>query len=154
MPHLNILMRRRFCRCKLIAVLVSILPCCPAASAQEREVPPLALGGVVPGGVRTSATEGWGMYDFSVTNWTDQDRLARVLVFFPDRPDVQYGRDVWVPARSTQSSWMLVGPAPTLQSGSSNMIQMLLYDHSEGQDRLVLPATEQRIRSRGVLYRR
>jgi hypothetical protein len=93
------------------------------------------------------------MYDFSVTNWTDQDRLARVLVFFPNRPDAQYGRDVWAPARSTQSSWMLVGPAPTLDSGSSNPLQMLLYDRSDGQDRLVLPATEQRIRSRGVLYR-
>src|SRR5579885_1591907 len=153
MPHLNILMRRRFCRCKLIAVLVSILPCCPAASAQEREVPPLLLGGVVPGGVRTSATESWAMFDFSVTNWTNQDRLARVLVFFPDRPDVQYGRDVWVPAHSTQSSWMLVGPGSHPKPGQSSEIQMLLYDRTDGTDRLILPPTEERIRARGVLHR-
>ncbi len=127
---------------------------CSAAPAQQRETPSLVLGGVTPGGVRTSATESWGTYDFNVTNWTDQDRLARVLAFFPDRPDVQYGRDVWVPARSTQSSWMLVGPTPPLNSGSSSTIQMLLYDRSEGQDRLVLPTTEEHIRSRGVLYRR
>ncbi len=94
------------------------------------------------------------MFDFSVTNWTNQDRLARVLVFFPDRPDVQYGRDVWVPAHSTQSSWMLVGPGSHPKPGQSSEIQMLLYDRTDGTDRLILPPTEERIRARGVLHRR
>ncbi len=147
MLRLNISILRR------IVALALVLFSWPAVSAQQREAPSLVLGGVVPGGVRASATESWGMYDFSVTNRTDQDRLARVLVFFPERPDVQYGRDVWVPARSTQSSWLLVGPAPQLNSGVSSSIQMLLYDRTDGKDHWVPPPTEERIRSRGVLYR-
>jgi hypothetical protein len=140
-------------RLRLVVVLAMAFLCGPVTPAQEREGPPLRLGGVVPGGLRTSATESWGMYDFSVTNLSDQDRLARVLAFFPDRPDVQYGRDVWIPANSTQSSWMLIGPASKSKLGQSSELQMLLYDRSEGNDRLILPKVEERIRSRGVPYR-
>lgn len=94
------------------------------------------------------------MYDFNVTNFSDQDRQARVLVFFSDRPDVQYGRDVWVPAHSSVSSWLLIGPASPGKSETSSELQMLLYDRSEGQDHLLLPPGEERVRSRGVLFRR
>jgi hypothetical protein len=135
----------------LVVVLAMALLFAPAAPAQERQVPALRLGGVVPGGLRTTATESWGMYDFSVTNLGDQDRLVRVLAFFPDRPDVQYGRDVWVPPSSTQSSWMLVGPASQLKSQMSEL-QMLFYDRSDGKDHLILPSTEERIRLRGVVH--
>jgi len=145
------------CGC-FVAVLAMAFLSCPAALAQNGEVPPLRLANVVPGGVRVSVTESWGVYDFEVTNRSDKDRLARVFVFFPDRPDVQYGREVWVPAHSALSSWMLVGPALTPgkeeQKETSREIHMLLYDRTEGKDRLVLPAGEERIRSRSVLYRR
>jgi hypothetical protein len=158
MPPLNISLLRYATFPRLRRSLVSVLAMaflfCPAAPAQDREAPPLRLGGVFPGGLRTSATENWGIYDFSLANLSNQDRLARVLAFFPDRPDVQYGRDVWVPAHSTQSSWMLVGPASQAKFAMSSELQMLLYDRSEGKDRLVLPITEERIRSRGVPHRR
>lgn len=115
---------------------------------------PLRLAGVVPGSVRTSATESWGMYDFNLTNLSDRDRQARLLVFFPDRPDVQYGRDVWVPAHSSLSSWLLVGPASRGKMEGTSDLQMLLYDRTDGQERLLLPPGEERIRSRGVPFRR
>src|SRR5205807_286198 len=73
----------------------------PPASAQDREPPALRLAGLVPGGVRNSLTESWGTFDFSLTNLTNTDRQSRVLLFYEGQPDVQYGRDVWVPARST-----------------------------------------------------
>jgi hypothetical protein len=131
-----------------------VLLSCPAASAQERKPPPLRLGGVFPSGVRISATESWGMYSFEVTNLSDKDRLARVLVFFPDRPDEQYGRDVWVPAHSSRSSWMLIGPASPPHPENVCELQILLYDRTEGKDELLLPTADERIRSRSVLYRR
>lgn len=132
---------------------MALLPC-PAAPAQERAVAPLRLGGVVPGSLRTSATESWGLYDFNLTNLSDEDQSARVLAFFPQRPDVQYGRDVWIPAHSALSSWMLLGPAAPSQSENVCDLQMLLYDRSDGKERLLLPPGEERIRSRGVLFRR
>jgi hypothetical protein len=138
----------------LVVLLAITFLFCRAASAQDRPVAPLRLGGVVPGSVRTSATESWGSYDFSVTNLSDRDRLARVLIFFSDQPDVQYGRDVWVPAHSALSSWLLVGPAPQSKLENARELQMLLYDRTDGKDRLLLPPGEERVRSRRVLYRR
>jgi hypothetical protein len=108
----------------------------------------------VPGGVRTTGTEAWGAFDFELSNRTDRDRLARVLVFFAQRPDAQYGRDLWVPARSTLRSWTLVGPSPVPKDDRANEIQMLLYDRSEGKDQLILPRQEERIRDRLVRYRK
>src|SRR5262245_60860322 len=86
--------------------------CCPAAPAQS-----LQVSGVLPGGVRASATESWRRFDFDLHNPGDKDRLARLRVFYADQPDTHYGRDVWVPARSVLSTWLLVGPAPTQRGG-------------------------------------
>jgi hypothetical protein len=124
------------------------------AAAQDSSPPPLRLEGVQPGGVRRTATESWGSYDFQVTNTTEIDREARVVCFYEGEPDIQYGRELWIPANSTISTWVLVGPATGQQSGVLRDIQMLLYDRTGGQDVLMLPRTEERFRSRGVLYRK
>src|SRR5207248_4752277 len=84
---------------------------------------------------------------------TDSDRRARVLLGYEGQPDAQYGRDAWVPARSTLSSWLLVGPAPAQPSRQSREVQFLLYDRSENGDRLILPREERRQRTRAVRYR-
>jgi hypothetical protein len=102
----------------------------------------LRLTGLFPKGVRTTATESWGMFDFELTNLSDTDRQARVLVFYKGQPDVQYGRDVWVPARSTLSSWLLVGPAPRQDRDNSRDIQYLLQE----------PGGEERLQSQLVPY--
>ncbi|HEY7327926.1 MAG TPA: hypothetical protein VH592_09815 [Gemmataceae bacterium] len=138
--------------CRVVACAIALL-CCPAASAQDRAAPSLRLEGVVPGGLRTSATESRGIYDFAVTNWSEKDHLARVLVFFVDRPDVQYGRDVWVPAHSRLSSWMLVGPTPRPKNENVCELHMDLYDRTQGKEQRIPPPTEEYMRSRGVLYR-
>jgi hypothetical protein len=141
------------CRCFLSAILLLTFLCCPAASAQEHANPILRLDGIMPGGVRGTATESWGLCDFKLTNLSDNDRLARLVVFFPDRQDTQYGRDVWVPAHSALSSWMLIGPAPKLKPEQLCEIRMHLYDRSEGKEQLILPPGEERIRS-GTLFHR
>jgi hypothetical protein len=131
-----------------------VFPPATTSLAQEGESIPLRLSGVNPGGIRSNATESWGAYTFALTNFTDKDRLARVLVFFQHRPDVQYGRDVWVPAHSTLSSWLLVGPTDAQAAEHSREIETLLFDRTDGQDHLILPPkTEGRVRGRGVMYR-
>jgi hypothetical protein len=122
--------------------------------AARADDPPLRVEGVVPFGVRNTATESWGVFECLLTNFTDRDRLARVLVFYEGQPDEQYGRDVWVPARATLSTWLLMGPAPAQRFPNAREIQVLLYDRTDGKDTLILPPTEERIRSRRVLYRK
>jgi hypothetical protein len=140
------------CHLVLVAGLGLGLASGPPARAQER--PPLRLEGMFPLGVRNSATESWGTFEFSLTNLTDGDRQARVLVFYDGQPDVQYGRDVWVPARARVASWLLVGPAPAQAHADRREIQFLLYDRTDGQERLVAPPGSERVRSRAVLYRK
>src|SRR5947209_15658974 len=85
------------------------------AWGQDRE--PLRLQSVAPEGVRNSTTESWTTLRVTVRNLAPEGRDARVLAFYTKRPDVQYGRDLWVPGRSELESWMLVGPAPEEPSG-------------------------------------
>lgn len=112
----------------------------------------MRVGGLVPGGVRATVTESWGQLDFDLTNPTDVDRRIRVVAFYVGAPDAQFGRELWVPARATLNSWMVMGPAPAQGSATSRDIEFLLHDLTDGQENLLLPPTEERVRTRGVLY--
>src|SRR5262245_2883216 len=138
---------------RLLACFAVWLCCCPAGRAQQRAAP-LSLEGLEPAGVRTTTTESWGTLKFNLVNSTDTDRRARVLVFFESRRDVQYGRDVWVPARSTLRSWMLVGPADAQAPAGKRKLETLLYDRSEERDRLNLPRDQERVRTLEARYRK
>jgi len=65
--------------CLLTCLGLSLL-FCPAVPAQDGEASPLRLAGVFPGGVRNSATESWGTFEFSLTNHGQVDRQGRVYV--------------------------------------------------------------------------
>jgi hypothetical protein len=113
----------------------------------------------MPGGVRVSVTDNWGIFNFDLTNLSDQDRHARALMYYQGQPDEQpeeqFGRDVWVPARSTITTWMRVGPAVVRNLPTSScFIEVLLYDRTDGKETLILPSKEKRLNSRIVLYRK
>jgi hypothetical protein len=132
-----------------VAVLVVALSA-PAAAQDS----PLVLQGVFPAGLRTQATTSWGTFQVTVSNPGSSARDARVLIFYPSRPDEQYGRDIWLPPRSSRTVLVPVGPAPDEESTIGREVQALLYDRTGGQDRLVLPPGEERVRSRVTPYRK
>jgi hypothetical protein len=141
------------CRSSVLCLLPSVL-CLFAgpAAAQERGPQALRLDRLVPAGARSTATESWGAYDVGLTNLSDADRRARVLLSYDGQPDVQYGRDLWVPARSTLLTWALVGPAPADGPQTFRDVTVWLYDRRGGADVLQLPPGEERVRSRGEPY--
>jgi hypothetical protein len=126
----------------------------PVGRAQDHAPTTLRVGDFNPLGIRFSATESWGTFGFEVTNLTDQERQARVVAFFPERPDARFGRDIWVPAHATIKSWMLVGPPGKETPGSSCQVQVLLFDRTDGTDRRILPTNDERPFTKGVLYRK
>jgi hypothetical protein len=140
--------------CWIFGALGTVLLSAAAAPAQETKPPRLLVAGFNPGGFRTSVTEGWVKLGFYLINPTDTDRRARVLAFYENQQDRQYGRDLWVPAHATITSWLPLGPAPAQASNTSREIQMLVYELAEGNNHLLLPGTEERIRGRAVLYRK
>ena len=100
----------------LIATSGLALWAATTARSQESDAKALRLQGLVPGGARSSVTESWGALTFGVTNFDGAARDARVTDFYPERPEEQYGRDIWIHPRSTLWSCLLVGPAPKQQA--------------------------------------
>lgn len=113
---------------------------------------PLQMVGGLPNGVRASLTESWGSLGFILTNPNPEARLARLLAYFPEEPDRQYGRDVWLPGNASLTSWLLIGPAAPQKSKSAREVQFLFYDRTDGQDRLLLSPSGGRFRSQRVGY--
>jgi hypothetical protein len=111
------------------------------APAQAAGDPPLLLF------LRGTVPERGGAVEIRLTNRTDTDRQARVILFYKGWPDVQYGRDVWVPARATLSSFVVVGPAPDTDAPGTRRIQTLLYERTGGKERLLLTPGEPRLPS-------
>ncbi|HUR52888.1 MAG TPA: hypothetical protein VMZ71_02070, partial [Gemmataceae bacterium] len=124
----------------------------PALRGQDREPELLRLQGVGPTGTRATVTESFSTFKFIVQNLDTSPREARVVVYYPEQEDVQFARDVWVPAQSAVTTWLPVGPAQKQSGKQGREIRMLLYDRTNGGDRLVLPPGTERIRSRAVIY--
>ena len=123
----------------------------PAAATAQ---PALSLDGGYAAGARTTVTEGWTTLEFTVTNRTDVDRRALVLAFYDNRLDVQYGREVWVPARARITSWLPIGAAPEQKPTNAREIQLRLQDITDAKDELSLPAADQKGKPRPVRYRK
>ena len=121
------------------------------ASAQTGSEP-LRLEGLVPSGGRSTVTEGWSTLRFTIENRGPSARDARVVVFFPDRRDVQFGRDVWVPARSRITSWLPIGPAPHHASELRRDFSYMFFDRTGGVLRPLSPTEPELIPSRPVPY--
>jgi len=121
------------------------------ARAQDAE--PLGIATPALSGVHSLLTDSWATLELTVVNRGTEARDTRVVVFYASQPDVQYARDVWVPGRSSRSTSMLLGPPPAKAIPAiAREVEFLLYDRTGGQERLVLPAGEERVRSRSFLY--
>lgn len=115
----------------------------------------LSLTGLLPAGPRTSVTDSWGTLRIELTNRSTSNRDVRVVVFYPDQPNVQYGRDLWLPPQSITTSWLTVGKAPANDpSMQSRELKFQLYDRTDGTPHVVLPNEDDRLRSRVVPYRK
>ncbi|MGL4549616.1 MAG: hypothetical protein ACRC33_00400, partial [Gemmataceae bacterium] len=129
-----------------------VLACCTTtAGAQDPKAGP-ALTTLIPTGARTSLTDGWGAVGFALSNPQADDLEARLLTFHAASPGVQYGRDLWVPARSVRRSWSCVGPPPAPPGRTIVELKSLLYDRTGGGERLLRSPEGPPLRSDLVRY--
>src|SRR5438128_8600152 len=139
----------------LLVLSLGLLSSQPMA-AQE-SVRPLRLEAITVTGLHSVLTESWVTLEVTLANPNEMGRDARVAVFYTNHPDLQYVRDVWIPPQSSLMTWMLVGPVPEGRPSAEQTaqaygreLQALIYDRTEG--RLLLPRTEERVRSRLANY--
>src|SRR5262245_57822692 len=134
-------------RTKLPTLLPALLllASCTTAAAQGPEAPRY-LKSLSPAGVRSHLTESSAVLGFALSNPTDEDMQARLLTFYHDAPERQYGHDVWVPAKATLWSWSCIGPPPRPEKSPapsrgdrSSIIELdsLLYDRTGDRERLL-----------------
>src|SRR5712692_6607489 len=115
-------MNRPLFRRSILSALCFLFLSCRFLHAQSQPgMPqPLHLEGITLNGLHSFLTDSWVTVELIVTNRNAEGRDGRVVVFYAGRPDAQYARDIWVPGRSTMSTWMLVGPGPEKESGVRN----------------------------------
>jgi hypothetical protein len=136
------------------AALALLAICASVATAQDADPEPLRLIGVSAAGTRATATESWGAIRVDLANAGTDGRDARVAVFYKARRDVQFTRDVHVPARTVVTTWATIGPVPDTGARFSRDVEVLLYDRTGGRERLILPrGEEQLVRDRPLIYR-
>jgi hypothetical protein len=150
---MEVLVMRRQELYRLVLALGVIVSATRVAPGQD-DASPLRLEGLEPVGARSTVTEAWGTIRFTVENRGPTPRDARVTVFYNARPDVQYGRDVWVPAHARVTSWLPIGPAPAHASQFMRDISYSLSDRTGGEVRAVPLARTDRLPSRAVPYKR
>jgi hypothetical protein len=138
---------------RLTAAVMVLLSAGSIATAQSTSEVPLKLGEVGPGGLSTTASECWNVIGSEVTNPTDTDRVARVYFFYPGQTEVQFGREVWVPAHSTMKTWLLAGPPGAKPTAKYCEVLPLLAERVDGKERLFLPTKERPLLSHFILYR-
>lgn len=115
----------------------------------------LLLTGLLPAGPRTTVTNSWGTLRVDLTNRSTSNRDVRVVVFYPEQQNVQFGRDLWLPPQSILSSWLTVGEAPSSNPlMKSRELKFQLYDRTDGVPQVILPNEDDRLRSRALPYRK
>src|SRR5262249_45571893 len=95
----------------LLAALAILFGMSPPLLAQQAGAQP-RLRSLTPAGARSYLSQRPGTLRFGVSNPLTSDLDARVVTFYEDAPDTQYGRDVWLPSKTTLWSWFPLGPPP------------------------------------------
>jgi hypothetical protein len=88
-------------------------------------------------GARSYLSERPGNLDFGIYNPSDKGLQARVVSFYGDNMERQYGRDVWVPGKSTLLSWFRVGPPPELPRSGSIEMRTFVYEKAGDTEHLI-----------------
>jgi hypothetical protein len=145
-------MRRQRVRGWVVALGLLVLGGSRACGQDDSEA--LRLEGLFVSGARISATEAWVSLQFTVENRSEMAKLARVVVFYPSQPDLQFVRDLWVPAHTRRTSWLSLGPAPEQPRELSRDIAYQLFDRTDGTNREVHRRDPERLLTRGVVYAR
>ena len=136
--------------CTILAFLFVLL-LGERTSAQTSEPSP-RLAGIGPAGARSYLSNSNGSLGFVLSNPTSKELDARVLSFFDDSSFKQYGRDVWVPAKSRLRSWFCIGPPAKQPNFGSMELKSLLYARSGKDESLIRSAEGQPLQSDLIPY--
>lgn len=104
----------------------------------------------ISGGIRKLKPGSWGLMRTEVSNPSNQDREALSVVFFDSDPGVQFGRRIWVPARSSRVFWIPVLVPEDVADGEQRSSEfytananIMAFDESGEEERVLRVEGEQ-----------
>lgn len=122
-------------------VILAPLNWCGAQEPNQKETAKAAVNVMNIGssaGVRRYSVGEWGLVGAELSNTTDEDGTIFVGSYFDGAPNLQYGREVWVPARSKRMVVIPVRPPESLPvKADSIAIKSIVLDRSQSGDVLV-----------------
>lgn len=121
----------------LIPLTILVFSAFPSLAVAQEVQRPLQYGILSPVGGRPYLVDNWSVLGLRLTNSSDRDREARMLTFYGEAPDRQYGRDLWIPARAARSIWYEIGPPSRVPQGTVIELKSLLYDRTGGSEDLL-----------------
>ncbi len=111
------------------------------ARAQDPDKKPAVGYGVAitgPGGLYAYVPNRWGLMHVNVVNRQTEPMDLFSATYFDDEPTLQYGRKIWLPARSRLRSWHPVKlPAKTAPDGKTVYFHSLVMDAGKDQEVLI-----------------
>lgn len=135
------------------AVVLGLVSVTPPAARSQTNPADLKLSGVEPTGLRATVSDSWGVLRFDVINPGPTPRAARVVAYYANEKAVQYARDLTVPGHASMEAWLPIGPAAAHKTNDRRELEYLLIDRTGGEETVVLPSSDERVRSRGMIYR-
>lgn len=118
-----------------------------SAQAQNPDVKPavshaIALTG--PGGLYAYVGDRWGVLHVNVTNRNDKPLELFSATYFDDEPTLQFGRKIWLPARSRLQTWHPIKiPAKAGPDGKTVHFHSLVMDADTPKEVLIRTDTGQ-----------
>src|SRR5262249_5787595 len=107
------------------------------AAGDEARDPQVSYSGIraTAGGVHTYVPGKWGILQVQVTNPLDQPHEFLSSTYFVGEPTLQYGRRVWVPARSRLNTWQPVLLPQSLSDKTGSVeFRSLVIKAAEGEE--------------------
>ena len=121
------------------------------ALAQSNPDAPKQIRAAAPAGTRSYAPGQWGLVEVNVANPGNTAATALTSLLFPGDPNLQYGREMWLPPRSRRISWYPVLVPPDVAVDASMLPYRALFIDRTGSNEAFIASHHGQMLSDGLL---
>lgn len=122
---------------RVVGIALLLLLVATPGTAQSEAGAPRRAGTDGAAGVRMFLPQRWGIVGVTVVNPTDHPAEVLSAHSFAGDADLQFARQLWIPARARRTTWYPILPAANSGPGMSLPVQSLLIDRSRGPEVLL-----------------
>ena len=123
----------------------------PCVAQNRSDLTPQVIRSAGSAGIHHYTPGSWGIVAFDVVNPSNEPIDVLITAYFAGKPNLQYGRRLWVPARSKRTSWYPILPPPGNPPANGRMELKTMLLEKSGNTETVLKAEDGRMLDSGLL---